>query len=189
MAASPRSLGEMVESRRIDMISGCRINLAHVESTGTTVILSADPASGGLQIDPLVAAQHYGHARRTKAGDVIFTARPRPVALVDDVGGAMVLTPSRILRLPAGAGIGPRGLAAAINQLPANAGEWGTWSIPRLADDQIELVEKALAGAVAHIEEIRRREEAMNELITNLILGVAVGDLAISASTTKKKAG
>ena len=56
----------------------------------------------------------------------------------------------------------------------------------KLTDDQIELVEVTLAGAVAHLAELRRREAATHDIIANLIQGVATGGIAISPSTTKK---
>jgi hypothetical protein len=187
-ATTPRSLGEMVAARRIELLSGCRINVEHAEPSGTIHILSADPAVRELQIDPLVAAERYRHAKRTRPGDVIFVDRPRPSALVDDVGGSLVRTPNRILRLPAGAGIGPHALAEVINHLSDDAGEWGTWSIPSLAQDQIDDVERTLADAEIYVAELRRREIAMTELVTNLIQGLAVDGLVIT-STTNKKAG
>lgn len=189
IATTPRSLGEMVAARKIELLSGCRVNAEHIEPSGTIRVLSADPAPNEPKIDPLVAAEQYRHAKRTKPGDVIFIDRPRPAALVDDVGDSLVRTPSRILRLPAGAGIGPRALAEVINHLPDDAGEWGTWSIPSLAADQIDGVERTLADAEVHVAELRRREIAMDELVTNLIQGLAVDGLVITSSTTNKKAG
>ncbi len=181
---APRSLGEMVASRRIELLSGSRIDPAHADPSGSVPVITADRARRGFMLDPLDAARLYGHARRTEPGDVVFTDRPRPMAVLDESGGALVLTPSRVLRLPAGAGIGPRALAEVVNHLPDDAGEWRTWSIPRLAPEQIEVVERALAGAVGHVAELRRRLDAMSDLVTNLIDGVAVGDLAISSTTT-----
>jgi hypothetical protein len=188
-ATTPRSLGEMVAARKIELLSGCRVNVEHAEPSGTIRVLSADPASKELQIDPLVAAEQYRHAKRTKPGDVVFIDRPRPAALVDDVGGSIVRTPNRILRLPAGAGIGPRALVEVINHLPDDVGEWGTWSIPGLAADQIAGVERTLADAEIYVADLRRREIAMDELVTNLIQGLAVDGLVITSSTTNKKAG
>jgi hypothetical protein len=188
-ATTPRSLGEMVAARRIELLSGSRVNVEHAEPSGTIRVLSADPASQELQIDPLIAAERYRHAKRTRPGDIVFVDRPRPSALVDDLGGSLVRAPSRILRLPSGAGIGPRALAEVINHLPDDAGEWGTWSIPSLAPDQINDVEQTLADAEIYAAELRRRESAMNELITNLIQGLAVDGLTITSPTTNKKAG
>lgn len=188
-ATTPRSLGEMVATRRIELLSGCRVDIKHAESSGTIRVLTADPVSKELHIDPLVAAERYRHAKRTRPGDIVFVDRPRPSALVDAVGGSLVRAPNRILRLPPGAGLGPRALAEVINHLPDEAGEWGTWSIPGLAPDQIDDVERTLAAAEIYAAELRRRENAMDELITNLIQGLAVDGLTITSPTPNKKAG
>lgn len=189
-ATTPRSLGEMVEARKIELLSGCRVKAEHIDPSGTIRLLSADPAANELTIDPLVAVEQYRHAKRTKPGDVVFIDRPRPTAMVDNVGGAIVLAPNRILRLPAaGAGIGPHALAEVINHLPGDASEWGTWSIPRLPADQIASVERALSDAALYVAELRHREVAMGALVTNLIQGLAVDGLTITTSTTTKKAG
>jgi hypothetical protein len=193
VVTAPRSLGEMVSSRRIELLSGSRIDPAHADPSGSMPVISATPARGRFTLDPLDGARLYGHARRTEPGDVVFADRPRPLAVLDEAGGALVMTPSRVLRLPHGAGIGPRALAEVINHLPDDAGEWRTWIIPRLAPEQVDVVEHALAGAGAHVAELRRRLDAMSALVTDLIEGVAAGVLAISSSTTSptttKKAG
>lgn len=188
-ATTPRSLGEMVTARKIELLSGCRVNAEHVDPSGTVRVLSADLTPKELRMDPLIAAERYGHAKRTKPGDVVFVDRPRPAALVDAVGGSLVRTPNRILRLPTGAGIGPRALMEVINHLPVDAGEWGTWSIPSLAADQIDGFERTLADAEVYVTELRRRETAMGDLVRSLIQGLAVDGLVIASSTTNKKAG
>lgn len=182
--ATPRSLGEIVEARKIDLHSGCRVDETLAEPSGTVRMLSAIPGSAVLLLDPLVVAKHYRHARRTKPGDVVFVGGQRPAAIVDEFGDGLVLTPSRILRLPTGAPIGPRALAEVINHLPEGAGEWGTWTIPQLTADQIQAVEHTLAIASRYASELRRREVAMGELVTNLIDGLAVGGLSIATAAT-----
>ncbi len=185
-AIASRSLGELVESRRAELRNGCRINLTHADPTGSVLILAAGGETDGYLLDPLDAVKLYSHAKRTLPGDVVFAERPRPMARVDEVGGSLVKVPSRVLRLPAGAGIGSHALAAVINQLPDDAGEWQTWNIPRLAADEVDALERALKNAVAHAAELRRREAAMNDLITNLIQGLAAGSVTLTAPTMKR---
>lgn len=187
--SAPRSLGQMVEGQVVALLNGSRIDLSHTEADATARVLSAEPGRADLRIDPLVAARHYPHARRTEPGDVVFAVHPRPAALVDGMGGGLVLSPSRILRLRDGAGIGPRTLAAAIDLLPDDAGEWRTWRIPRLAEQHVDDVEATLDAAVAHLDDLRRREVATQDLVAHLVQGVAVGDLVIDSSTPRKKAG
>ncbi|MDM7853654.1 hypothetical protein [Cellulomonas alba] len=188
LATAPRSLGQMVDERSARKLRGSRIDPAHTETTGTTRILSAVATEPTWQIDPLVAAMHYGHALPTEPGDVVVATSPRPSAVVDEVGGALVRSPSFILRLTERAGIGPLALAEWINLLPEPAGDWRAWAVPRLSARHVDDVEAALTTAVAHLGELRRREDAMHDLIRHLVQGVAVGDLAL-LPTTNRKAG
>lgn len=188
-AAPPRSLGQMLDERAARRLRGSRIADEHTEPSGTTRILSADPAEPQRRIDPLVAAQHYDRAQRTEPGDVVITAAPRPYALVDDVGGAIVRSPSAIVRLAGHASIRPHTLAAWINQLPGQAVDWRAWPVPRLPPDQIGPVEATLTAAADHLRELRRREAAMRDLVHHLVQGAAVGDLVLDPTTARKKVG
>ena len=183
---TPRSLGELVELRRVEFHRGNRIDPTHADPAGTVAVLSADPAIGDLWFDPLDAVERYPHVSRTEPNDVVFVERPRPWARVDAVGGAIVRSPSRTIRLPAGAGIGPHALAAVINLFPDDAGDWRTWPVPVLASAKVDAVEAALTDADAYLGELRRRESAMKDLITNLIQGVAAGTVTLDANPIKK---
>ena len=183
---TPRSLGELVDLRRVELHRGSRIQAGHADPAGTVAVLSADPAVGDLWLDPLDAVRLYSHASRTEPNDVVFVERPRPWARVDTVGGAIVRSPNRTLRLPAGAGIGPRALAAVINLLPDDAGDWRTWPVPVLGPVKVDAVEAALTEAEAYLGELRRRESAMRDLTTNLIQGVAAGTVTLDTIPTKK---
>lgn len=186
---SPRSLGELVEAGAVKVQSGSRISAEHLDPDGTIAVLSADPSAPHGRIDALVAADHYGHAARTEPGDVIFTVAPRPRALVDEEGGSRVASPSRVLRVDlTRAGIGPRALAAAINQM-ATSSEWKTWPVPNVPRSEIQRLEDALGGVLDHLAELRRHEEAATDIITSLIQGVAEGSVALGSSTTERKAG
>jgi len=186
---SPRSLGELVETGAVKVQSGSRISAEHLDPDGTIAVLSADPSAPQGRIDALVAADHYAHAARTEPGDVVFTAAPGPRALVDEDGGSRVASPSRILRVdPLRAGIGPRALAATINQM-ATSPEWKTWPVPRVPGSEIQQLEDALGGVLEYVAELHRREEAATNIITNVIQGVADGSVALGSSTTQRKAG
>lgn len=186
---SPRSLGELVESRAITIHSGTRISSGHLDPEGSLKVLSADASGPQNRIDALDAADHYVHAIRTEPGDVVFTVSPRPRALVDEVGGSLVARPSRILRVdPLRASILPRALAAAINEM-ATSPEWRTWPVPNVPRSQIQQLEDALGGVSDYLAELRRHEEATTNIITNLIQGVAAGSVALGSPTTERKAG
>lgn len=185
----PRSLGELVDSGTIKIQSGSRISAEHLDPEGSIRVLSADPGVPHGRIDALVAADRYSHAARTESGDVVFAVSPAPRAFVDEEGGSRVASPSRILRVDSlRADIGPRALAAAINEMAAGS-EWKTWLVPHVPRAQIQHLEDALGSVLDHLAELRRHEEAATSIITNLIQGVAEGSVALGSSTTEKKAG
>lgn len=185
--SATRSLGELVDAGLIVRQSGARISDDDLDPAGSVRVITAD---GGEPrwIDRLVEAARYRSAVHTEPGDVVFSTNP-PEAVVDETGGAIVESPSRILRPdPARAGIGPRALAATINGLGGNT-EWKTWQIPRLPADQVERVEAALGAVDEHLSEIRTREAAAADLVTSLIQGVAAGSVTLDEPDTEKKAG
>jgi hypothetical protein len=185
----PRSLGELVVAGAVRIQSGCRISGEHLDPLGSVRVLSGDASVLDSRIDALVAADHYSHAVRTESGDVVFTASPVARALVDEEGGARVASPSRILRVdPLRAGVGPRALAATINQMATNT-EWKTWPVPNVPRAQIQVLEDAIGGALTYLAELRRHEKAATNIITNLIQGVAEGSVALGSSSTERKAG
>lgn len=191
-AAAPtasRSLGELIDAKAITMHRGSRIANDHHDPDGTLPVLSADPDSPRLQLDPFVAAAHYDHAVRTEPGDVVFTATPAPRAFVDEIGGSLVATPSRILRITTTrTRIGPHALATVINEM-ATSPEWRTWPVPHIPTEQVSPLEENLRAALDYHAQLRRHDAAVTDLITNLIHGVADGSVALNPSDTQRKAG
>ncbi|WP_054056214.1 hypothetical protein [Alloactinosynnema sp. L-07] len=178
---SRRSLAELKDAGRARVVRGSRIDPAHAYARGTVPVLAADAVDPMLVLDPFDAMDHYSRAQRTEAGDVVFRDTPRPAARVDLVGGSLVASPSKILRLDANAGIGPRTVAAIINNLPADAGEWQTWTLPVLDKAHAEELEAVIAAAAEYDERLRSRREAAGELMAALIEGVAAGAVSVTA--------
>lgn len=178
---SRRSLGELRGSGQLHLKRGTRIDPADAHPDGTVRVVSAERAADGvrliLRLDPLDAERHYSRAVRTEPGDVVFVERPRPQAFVDETGGAIVASPSRILRLSPSAPVGPWALAAIINDQAA--GEWETWTVPDLPAREADALEDALRGADRHVTELRRRLDAAEELRRALIDGVAAGTVTL----------
>ena len=182
-----RSLRELELANQLVMRRGTRIDLATAVPSGTVRVLSADGRTDGVQLDPFDAARVYRRATRTEPGDVVFLEHPRPTAMVDTDGGALVASPSRILRLQPGAPIGPHALAALINELAPAGTDWPTWSVPDLQPTAARALDTALAAAAEHLRTLRTHEHAMQDLTRNLIEGVAAG--AITLDTIIQKAG
>lgn len=180
-----RSLGYLVATGVIVRQSGSRISEDDLDPGGSVRVLAAEGEP--RWIDRLVEAARYRAAVHTEPGDVVFSTNP-PRAIVDDAGGAIVASPSRILR-PDGtrAGIGPYALAATINRLSNS--EWKTWAIPRFPAEQVTRVEATLRAVADHLSELRKHEEATADLVTSLIQGVAGGSVTLDESDNEKKAG
>lgn len=172
-----RSLAELCDAGHLRRIRGARIDLDHADPDGTVPVLSADGSTDGVRLDPLDAERHYSHAVRTEPGDVVFSDKGTPAALVDETGGAIVRSPSRILRLKSGAPVGPCTLATIINR--QSGGEWEAWTVPVLTADDADALDRTLTGVGTHIDELRRRLAAANELQNALIDGVAAGTVTV----------
>ncbi|UQX13211.1 hypothetical protein M5I08_18660 [Candidatus Mycobacterium methanotrophicum] len=178
-----RSLGELHERKHLIVKRGSRIDFADASPDGTVPVLPAEMARR-VALDPIDAARKYPRAARTDPGDVIFIEKPRPRAWVDPVGGAMVASPARIIRLQESAEIGPTVLATVINEMAAVGSEWKTWTVPAMRRDEAARLEAALMRADEFEREARRRADAARDLKTALINGVAAGALTLDAQPT-----
>ncbi|MGX9672051.1 hypothetical protein [Mycobacterium sp. HM-7] len=178
-----RSLGELHSHGHLEIKRGRRINPADASIEGTVRVLPTEIA-GPIALDPFDAEQKYQRAVRTEPGDVIFVEKPHPRAWVDAVGGAMVASPARVIRLRESAEVGPMVLATSIIETATAGTEWPTWSVPVLSRDETERLEAALIQVDDYEREARRRVDAARELKTALIDGVAAGALTLDAQPT-----
>lgn len=184
-----RSLGELAVDRLLVLRRGVRIDPAHADPDGTVPVLSADGSSDHLRLDPLAPFESYPRATRTEPGDVVILEKPRPRARVDVDGGALVCSPSRILRLQAGAPVGPHTLAATIEAFAAVGTAWTTWTVPLLPRGEAAALDVALADVVAHRRELHRHLDATGELLAGLIEGVAAGAVTLDPTVIEQEAG
>lgn len=118
----------------------------------------------------------------SEPGDVIFCTSPRPAALVDAEGGAVVVFPARILRIDDGdpGGLLPDVVAADINSLPAADKAWRNWRLRRTPDAQRQALMRALTGLQHERAKARRRLQQLEELATLITDGVAGGSLTLT---------
>ncbi|MFF2557401.1 helix-turn-helix transcriptional regulator [Nocardia sp. NPDC058058] len=181
-----RTLAELKRDGVLRMVRGNRIDTEKAAADGTVALLSADRSTDHLRFDPLDVSKHYGRAVHTEPGDVIFADRPRPVAFVDERGGALVASPSRVLRLAPNAGIGPRALAVIINQLPETARDWQSWSVPVIDKDEVLRLEAVLTDAAHYREHLRERLRAADDLEHALIDGIGAGALSLHTTDGSK---
>jgi hypothetical protein len=181
-----RSLGELVAVGQLVMRRGSRIDTTQTDPAGTVSVTSADGSTDHVHLDPFDAARLYPRATRTEPGDVIFLQRPRPTARVDRQGGALVASPSRILRLQPGAFIGPHSLAAIINMVATPGSDWQTWSVPEFDPREADALDAALAGAADHLADLYGHVQATRDLTTSLIQGAATGAVTIDSINIKR---
>ena len=174
-----RSIAELRDADQLRVLHGCRIDRAHAVAAGTVSVLTPSGSYDDARLDPFDAERHYPRARRTEPGDVVFEHQP-PRAVVDPVGGSMVASPARILRLAEHAPVGPHVLASVINSMTHS--EWETWAVPEIDRAQRDLVERAVRSAARHRAELMRRLEAVDRLTTSLVEGVAAGSVALTGS-------
>lgn len=176
-----RSLGELRDDGKLMLRRGNRIDRGHAVPGGTVRLM---PVEEEASMDPVDAENLYPRATRTEPGDVVFVERPRPQAWVDMEGGAMVVSPARILRLGRGADFGPRVLATAINETAVAGSEWPTWTVPEMSAGDASKLEMALGQIEQYEVELQRRITAASDLKKALIDGVAAGALNLDASPT-----
>ncbi|WP_207387136.1 hypothetical protein [Frankia sp. Cppng1_Ct_nod] len=185
MLLSRRSLGELKDMKQLRVLRGSRINPGHADPAGSVRVLAAIDPHRSMLLDPFDAARLYPQAARTEPGDVVIAERPRPVATVDDHGGSLVASPSKILRIGPGVGIGPHTVAAIINRLPDEPAEWQTWNVPILDTAEMEQLDAALVAAANHEASLRRHLAATGDLVSAMIDGVAAGAVALTVRTTQ----
>ncbi len=173
-----RSLGELHEKGLVAVQRGRRIDPRHAVPDGSVPVLSGDGTTDGVALDPFDAERLYPRAKRTEPGDVVFVEGKTPRAVVDERGGSLVASPSRILRLHRNFGVGPHTVAAIINNQSVTS-EWQRWSIPLLDPHTAEALEAALTEAATYSVALRRRQDALHDLINALIDGVAAGAVTV----------
>jgi hypothetical protein len=178
-----RSIAELRDADQLRVLHGSRIDRTHAVVGGTVSVLTPSGSYDDVRLDPFDAERHYPRAHRTEPGDVLFEHQP-PRAVVDPVGGSLVASPARILRLAEHAPIGSHVLASVINTM--THGEWETWAVPEIDRGQRDLVERAMRDATRHRAELTRRLVAVDHLTTSLVEGVAAGSVSLtpSAETT-----
>lgn len=174
------SLGELSDRKQVVVKRGSRIDHEHAHPAGSVPVVSASVGGELFGLDPLDAERLYPRAARTEPGDVVFTERPSPAAFVDDVGGSMVASPSRILRIKPRTGIGPHTTAATISRRSDDTAEWRTWNVPIVDAELVEQLEHALIAATQYETRLRKHLAAAHDLVSAMIDGVAAGAVTLT---------
>jgi hypothetical protein len=170
------TIAQAAERGWLRVLPGRRIDLTGLPHGSVPVVDAPDalrprrtqsvPAAGPRPDDPHPHSAAISHDNRsvdrlallsrqdvdlTEPGDIIFSVKPSPAAIVDTAGGALVLAPARILRLRPGAPFVPAQVAAHINQ--ATTTSWRTWSLPPIRERDRD----TLGEALTHLADERAR--------------------------------
>lgn len=131
-------------------------------------------------------ASKYPAGRLTEPGDVVFCTSPRPAAVVDAEGGAVVVFPARILRIDAGdpGGLVPAAVVRDINSLDAADKTWRNWRLRRTAEGQRRPLAVTLETLQHAQAQARERLKQLEELATLITDGVAGGSLTLADPMT-----
>lgn len=135
---------------------------------------------GSRTVDRLTFLGGHPAARLTLAGDVVFSTAP-PAAWVDPLGGSVVQSPARMLRIrpEQSSGLAPAVIAGAITRQPLYARVWRRWILPRLPEGQQEPLARALIDVADERAALRRRLDELDRLEQMLLDGVAAGAIAL----------
>lgn len=135
------------------------------------------PLAQAPRIDRLSLLGRSG-VELTEPGDIVFTVRPRPAAVVDAEGGNLVLTPARVLRVAGGAPLLPDTVAARINAQPSRV--WRSWLLAAVPAADRESLGEALAGLAGHRAELVAELAALDALAHDLTDAVESRQLSIT---------
>ena len=140
-----------------------------VRVIGPIEVLGERPV-GARAIDSLVFS-YYASGRVTSPGDIVFCTSPRPTAIVDTEGDAVVEYPARVLRIDSGDpdGLLSETVRADINALPATNTDWRTWLLRRISHDQRDVLGLALEAIRDRQSQTRAHLAQLEELATLLI--------------------
>jgi len=183
----PASIQELLTAGNLKYLKGIRIDETDLNPRTGSRILGREELMDPHNTEPrfitlLDFAAKYPNGRLTEPGDVVFCTSPRPAAMVDAEGGAVVVFPARILRIDRGdpGGLVPDVVAADISSRPAADKSWRNWRLRRAPEVQRQPLSHALARLQHEQAEARQRLNQLEELATLITDGVAGGSLTLT---------
>jgi len=167
-------LGDACQARQVKLLPGSRLGEL---PTGTTPLWTSDAVAAGMpaSVDLLRLTHQRPDIRLTERDDVVFTAARKPVAVLDEAGGAAVAYPARILRITGGR-LCPAAIVDAINAVPAGNAKWRTWLVPETQIDP-GLAADILQSLQHWERQLHQRQALLEEfkvLITRSVLSGAI---------------
>lgn len=172
--ASTRTVESLRRWGALKLLRGSRIDAAWSSPDGTVRTVAPLGGPDELGFDPLDIERRAPAARRTEPGDVVFVTSP-PAAVVDSVGGRLVASPARVLRIVDESVVGPYSLAAQINRMPSTARDPEAWEI-KPTDARVEA---KLSELDAIVSQLRAKLAAADEYADILITATGSGALTL----------
>ena len=183
----PASLQELLTAGNLKYVKGIRLQETDLNRQAGSTILGREELMDPHDAKPrfitlLDFAAKCPAGRLTEPGDVVFCTSPRPAAMVDGEGGAVVVFPARILRIDRGdpGGLVSEVVAADISGRPAADKSWRNWRLRRAPEVQRQPLSHALARLQHEQAEARQRLTRLEELATLITDGVAGGSLTLT---------
>ncbi|WP_159067472.1 DNA-binding protein [Gordonia iterans] len=183
-ASVPWQVATSGRGRPVQLIPGVRVPAESIGAavSGSVTVLGEcelrNPGTIGRRgVDRLALEQIAPNSTFTEPGDVVYLRTADPAAMVDDVGGRLVVTPARIARCRdvelAGRKLLPHIVAADIaEQRSANVDAWRLRTVPA---DQADVVAEARERIEARRGELRSELAALDQLERSLTRGITRG--------------
>ena len=167
----------------VRLLPGRKVDLSGLPSG--TVAVATDPSelAEPQRVDRLALRTRTDH-ELTEPGDIIFSLRPTPHAVVDVDGGTLVLAPARVLRVRDSAPLVPAAVAARINA--ATSANWRAWTLAVVAEPTREVLGEALTGLAREQARLAAELAAVGALAADLTTAVESRRLSITKITNTK---
>ncbi|MBA3020928.1 hypothetical protein [Propionicimonas sp.] len=171
------SVAQAIARGWLRVLSGRKVDVSGL-AAGTVPVVS-DPAAPGAmrRVDRLALLARVG-GELTEPGDIIFSVRPKPSAVIDEEGGTLVLAPARILRVRSSAPLVARAVAARINA--ATSSTWRTWPLAVVPEPTRDVLGEALTDLAAQRARLVAELAGLDALTTDLTTAVESRQLSIS---------
>ncbi|WP_040766659.1 hypothetical protein [Tsukamurella sp. 1534] len=175
-------------ARLARVMKGVRLSdgLCDAHGAGTARVIGVPEvrgrvAAGTRKVDRLILEQVSPRARFTEPGDVVYVPTGSPSAIVDQVGGAVVQAPARIVRILPDADGDARLLPDMVAaDIAAQTGsDSGAWHLRSVDARSAEAMRTATRRITVQRDELLEQLSALEALGMELTDGLATGSLTM----------
>jgi hypothetical protein len=171
------TIAQATERGWVRVLPGRRVDLDTLPPGAVPVIDNPNAPATARTVDRLSLLARTD-LELTEPGDIVFTARPTPGAIIDEHGGSLVLAPARILRLRPDAPLVARAIAARINTTTSTS--WRVWTLAVIPEPNKGVLGEALTDLAAQRARLEAELAALDTLTTDLTTAVESRQLSIT---------